>query len=192
MGVRLNRRARRLFLLATVSAALHLLLWSIVIPLDSPIRLAVYFNVARARAAIQPDRDAYLGQPARYPLNVTGDVGYLVKTGFGTRDRVPRQLAAFARTGGLLGEEGRDFVVVGDWTTVNDTDAALVGVQVYDAIRLVIDHKLGAAHEGAPRVAKYRKLQEAIARGDDATALDIGRRFGWELDALKVRARLAG
>lgn len=93
--------------------------------------------------------------------------------------RLPRAAASWAT-------KGRGFLVVGDWTTVNETDARLLGVRVHDAIGMVMETKMGdtrlAEH---PRFAKYRSLQGTVAAGDEERAAPLGQAYGWELDALK-------
>ncbi|KAH7328885.1 family 31 glycosyltransferase [Stachybotrys elegans] len=161
---------------------------SLVLPGDSSIRLAFHFNAARLSNWVRDatsDRDAWLREPASYPVNLRDDVGYLIKTGYGTRHRIPAQQEAFALTGGILGAEGRSFMVVGDWTTANDTDARMLGVDVHDAIRLVMESDIGARMQDHHRFRKYRTLQEAVDVQDEAKAERLGQSFGWELDALK-------
>lgn len=136
---------------------------------------------------VTQDKDAWLRLPAPYELDLHKDVGYLIKTGYGTRHRVPLQMAALKAGygGGLLGKEGEDFVVVGDWTTVDEKDAKAIGVPVHDVVKTVKeqgDGELRSHH----RFVKYKRLQMAIADGNEKAALEIGRSIGWELDALKV------
>ncbi|RMJ15544.1 hypothetical protein BHE90_012885 [Fusarium euwallaceae] len=181
---RLRRRLKTPFILIIISL---FIIYSI-LPHDSAIRLALVFNTSRFFNLLRgatTDRDAWLRAPARYSVDLSTEVGYLIKTGYGTRHRVPDQLAAFASTGGYLGKEGQSFLVVGDWTTVNQTDAALMGVTVHDAIKRVMESKIRGKVEDYPRLVKYRSLQEKLESGDEDEALRIGQSFGWELDALK-------
>jgi hypothetical protein len=180
-----KRAQRRLFYLAVI-LFVYASVWYVILPLDSPIRLAVHFNVSRLRNALRTDRDAWLKEPALYPLDLAEDVGYLIKTGYGTRHRVPEQLQAFRQTYDMLGREGRSFLVVGDWTTSNQTDAAAMGVDVHDALRMVLERKLGPRYANSRRFLKYRRLQDAIESGSEDQANSLGQSFGWELDALKV------
>lgn len=189
MGVLISRRLRRRLRSLVLLIVIFLLIAYSILPHDSAIRLALVFNTSRFFNALRgaaTDRDAWLLAESRYPLDLTEDVGYLIKTGYGTRHRVPDQLAAFAKTGGYLGKEGRDFLVVGDWTTVNETDAKIIGVTVYDAIKKVMDTKVRGEVQEYPRLAKYISIQEKLKAGEDEAALKIAQDFGWELDALKV------
>lgn len=167
--------------------------WYITLPPHSPIRLSVNFNLSRYCNAVfssAANRDAWLFKPSRYPVELNTDVGYLIKTGYGTRHRIPEQLSAFSRSGGVLGDEGRSYMVVGDWTAVNDTDAQLVGAEVHDVIKLVMETKVDRKHRHHRRFTKYRSLQASVAAGDEVTANSLGKAYGWELDALKVRRHL--
>ncbi|PNY23351.1 Uncharacterized protein TCAP_06688 [Tolypocladium capitatum] len=182
------RRLRRRLVLVAVLVALALSVWYIALPPDSAVRLAVGFNSARlfnhVRGAVT-NRDGWLWKPARHRLELRSDVGFLIKTGYGTRHRVPQQLEALARSGGVLGDEGRGFLVVGDWTTVNETDGMLLGVEVHDAIKMVMETKIDKEHAEHQRFGKYRSLQGTVAAGDEERARHLGQTYGWELDALK-------
>jgi hypothetical protein len=188
MGIRLPKKAQRrlshLFLILIVSLSI----WFLILPPESPIRLAIYFNLSRFRSSYT-SQDAYLNSPSTlHPVDLSTDVGYLIKTGYGTRHRVPEQLEAYRQAGDLLGQEGRSYIVVGDWTAVNATDeAATLGATVHDALDMVLQAKLGSEYESLPRFVKYRELQRAVSEQDEEKASALGKSFGWELDALKVR-----
>ncbi|KAH7269802.1 uncharacterized protein BKA55DRAFT_532432 [Fusarium redolens] len=181
---RTRRRLRSILILILIST---FIIYSI-LPHDSAIRLAFVFNISRffnfLRGAAT-NRDAWLWKSPRYAVDLKNEVGYLIKTGYGTRHRVPEQLAAFEATGGFLGKEGESFLVVGDWTTVNHTDAKLIGVTVHDAIKRVVETKIRGKVDDYPRLVKYRRLQAKLQVGDEEEALKIGQSYGWELDALK-------
>ncbi|KAH8180096.1 fringe-like domain-containing protein [Sarocladium implicatum] len=193
MAVRLPKKAQRRLSHFAIILFVYLSVWYILLPLDSPLRLAIYFNASRLRSylthRLSPSsaRDAYLTTTnPSYPLDLSSDIAYLVKTGYGTRHRLPEQLDAFRQTGDLLGQEGRDFLVVGDWTAANATDqAAELGATVHDALSMVLQSKLGQDYEHSPRFVKYQDLQRAIELGDETKATELGKSFGWELDALK-------
>ncbi|KYK56876.1 glycosyltransferase family 31 [Drechmeria coniospora] len=182
------RRLRRRLVVVGTLFLLTLAVLYLRLPPDSTFRLALGFNAARVANFLQgktSDRDGWLRQPARYRVDLRTDVGYLIKTGYGTRHRVPEQLRALGGNGGLLGEEGRSFLVVGDWTTVNKTEAKMLGAQVHDAIRMVMETKIDSEHSEHQRFTKYKTLQGAVAAGDEEKALHLGQTYGWELDALK-------
>ncbi|KJZ73503.1 hypothetical protein HIM_07059 [Hirsutella minnesotensis 3608] len=187
--INIPRRMRRRVVSVAALLALAACIWYVALPPDSNLRLAVGFNLGRLSDRVKSrtgGRDAWLWRPARHRLDLRSDVGYLIKTGYGTRHRVPEQLRAFARSGGTLGDENRGFVVVGDWTTVNASDGARLGVEVHDAIRMVMETKIGKEWGEHQRFNKYRSMQGAIAAGNEDLALHLGKTYGWELDALKV------
>lgn len=178
------RRRRRLTTLLVVAVVVLTVLF-VALPPDSPVVLAVVFNGGRLRSALSflGDRDAWLRARARHPVHLASEVGCLIKTGYGTRHRVREQLSAFAVRGGVLGDEGRDYLVVGDWEANGTADS---GARAVDAVGLVMrDARLAemADHE---RFGKYRSLRAAVEAGDEVRAAELGARFGWELDALKV------
>ncbi|KAL6919164.1 hypothetical protein ACHAPO_004281 [Fusarium lateritium] len=181
---RTRRRLRPIFILLLISV---FIIYTI-LPHDSAIRLALVFNVSRffnfLRGAAS-NKDAWLYKAPRFTVDLKNDVGYLIKTGYGTRHRVAEQLAAFKATGGYLGKEGESFLVVGDWTTVNQTDASLIGATVHDAIKRVMETKIRGKIDDYPRLVKYMSLQARLQAGDEEEALKIGQSYGWELDALK-------
>ncbi|KAM0353588.1 hypothetical protein ACHAPU_001600 [Fusarium lateritium] len=181
---RTKRRLRPIIILLFITI---FILYSI-LPHDSAIRLALVFNISRFFNFLRgtaTDKDAWLWKSPRYTVDLKNDVGYLIKTGYGTRHRVAEQLAAFEATGDYLGKEGESFLVVGDWTTMNQTDAGLIGVTVHDAIKKVMETKIRGKVDEYPRLVKYRSLQARLQAGDEAEALKIGQSYGWELDALK-------
>lgn len=159
------------------------------LPLDSPFRLAVSFNAARVTNSVLQtvsDNDAWLHTLPLDSLDLRTEVGYLIKTGYGTRHRVPLQLEAYRGSGDILGKEGDNFIVVGDWTTVNDTDAKAIGVPVHDALKVLWDKDNLRSRRQHASFRKYKSLQTAIRAGDERKALEIGQKVGWELDVLKV------
>ncbi|UKZ77573.1 hypothetical protein TrVFT333_005297 [Trichoderma virens FT-333] len=158
--------------------------------LFSPIRLSINFNASRLLNSLRTsatDRDAWLHQrPTPYPLSLRDEVGYLIKTGYGTRHRVPALMKAFSHSGNILGGENKDFIVVGDWTPTNQTDDGLP--IVYNVVNTTMETKVNPSLQGHPRFAKYRSLQEAVDLADEDKARELGQGFGWELDALKFIA----
>ncbi|KHO00148.1 Fringe-like protein [Metarhizium album ARSEF 1941] len=183
------RRRRRLAQVAVLTALVVLSVLLVTLPPDSPAVLAVVFNSARLRSALLPgDRDAWLRGRARYPVHLASEVGCLIKTGYGTRHRVREQLRAFAVKGGVLGDEGRDYLVVGDWEPANATAEGGLGAAVVDAVGLVMRDGRLAGFADHARFGKYRNLGGAVDAGDEVRAQELGAKFGWELDALKFIA----
>lgn len=182
------RYARRRFILLFTSLFITLSANYLLLPPSSPIKLAVNFNASRILNSLRAsttNRDAWLDQrPEPYPLSLREDVGYIIKTGYGTRHRVPALINAFSRSGDILGEENSNFIVAGDWTAANKT---LDGSpSVHNVVNLMMETKVGHSLRDHPRFGKYRSLQEAIDSSEEDKANELGQSFGWELDALKV------
>jgi hypothetical protein len=155
--------------------------------------MAVHFNTHRAYNAVRAaliNKDGWLNQPAMYPIDLEHEVGYLIKTGYGTRSRIPGQLEALSSTSGFIGKEGEGFLVVGDWTAIHQGDNEALGVDVYDTIKAFMETKITGKLRGHFRLQKYIGLQKAIESGDEDYAVHIGKAYGWELDALKFIAGL--
>ncbi|KAF3074725.1 hypothetical protein CFAM422_003093 [Trichoderma lentiforme] len=184
------RPTRRRFILFFTSLFITLSTTFLLLPPTSPIRLSINFNASRlinSLRASATDRDAWLHkQPPTYPLNLRDEVGYLVKTGYGTRHRVPALMKAFSHSGNILSDERKNFIVVGDWTPTNQTDDGLPFV--YNVVNTMVKAKVHPSLQGHPRLAKYRSLQEAVDLADEDKAIKIGQEYGWELDALKFIA----
>lgn len=186
--VNIPRRARRRLSTFVVAFVIVFGLWNFVLFPDSTVRLALHFNASRLYNTLRAstiNKDGWLWKPGQYPIDLRSDVGYLIKTGYGTRDRIPGQIEAFKAAGDFLGKENEGFIVVGDWTTVNKTDAKRLGVEVHDAIKIFMDTKIDYSLRNHHRLQKYGGLQRSIESGDEDWALHIGQTFGWELDALK-------
>ena len=174
--------------LAVVLAAFFTL-W-LVLPYDNTIRLAFRFNWKRFKAAWlspAPSERWVYGRP-QFPIDVGRDVVVIVKTGFGTRERVPAWLDALG-----AGNEFRDIMVIADSDGRIDyaDEYHDEGLVVYDAVGHSLRLHL-RAHSDHPRVKKYHQLAEALYKGEEALALDYSRTFGWELDAMKVCRLLPG
>ncbi|KAL2163008.1 hypothetical protein VTH06DRAFT_6844 [Thermothelomyces fergusii] len=184
MGPRARPRSRpRLRLRPSVSVALlvFLLLW-LVLPYDNVVRLAVRWNAKRLKAAlVSPPSERWVYSRPKYPVDLGKDVVVILKTGYGTRERVPAWLDALG-----AGNEFKDIFVIAD----SEGDIAYADgantrrLHVNDAVAHSLRFHLGAYAEH-PRVTRYSQLAEAIYRRDEATALHLCRGFGWELDAMK-------
>ncbi|KAG6007271.1 hypothetical protein E4U21_006189 [Claviceps maximensis] len=209
-----RRAARRRIPPLVVLLVLGLTTWYLIQPPDSAVVLALHFNAWRLSHALGLD-DVTLSEDGggrKYSVHIPSEVGCLIKTGYGTRHRVREQLRAFAVEGGVLGDEGRDFLVVGDWShkrrskqgeeedddeeesrvdkrrrKMERTKDQDLGVkEIHDVVGLVMESdEHGREWAEHDRFGKYRSLRGAVDAGDEAKAEDLGRRYGWELDALK-------
>ncbi len=171
-----SRLRPRLLLALTLTTALFLYL----LPYDNTLRLAIHFNLQRLRAAVSsaPSESWVHSPQGPYPVNVGKDVVVILKTGYGTRERVPAWLDALPR-----GNEVREIVVVAD--SEGRVDYGEEGLVVFDAVGHSVKAHLRGWEEHV-RVRKYRMLGEALARGEGERAGEMCREFGWELDAMKV------
>ncbi|KAK4152477.1 regulator of volume decrease after cellular swelling-domain-containing protein [Chaetomidium leptoderma] len=160
---------------------LFLFLW-LVLPYDNAVRLAFRWNAKKLKAAlISPSSERWVYAPPEYPVDLGRDVVVIVKTGYGTKDRVPAWLDAL----GSL-NEFQDIIIIADseghigFADKSHDD----GLHVHDAVGHSLRLHLGA-YKDHPRVKKYHQLAEALYKGDEALALEHCRSFGWELDAMK-------
>lgn len=181
MGIsrsRVRTWRRLVALLIVVVLAYHAL------PYDNHCRLAVRLltHVPRQRPLTD---DQLLSRAPPYPVNLAEDVSLIIKSGFGTKDRLPGSLQ-------LLDEDGPHFssiMLVGDFDTKHGQHYNCNGVDVpvHDVIRMTIERApVAQAAKLPPKLGKYARLQEAIANDDEDLARSLSQEFGWELDAMKV------
>ncbi len=191
LGPRLQSRPRprprlRLRTLSCLALAVVLCLW-LVLPYDNTVRLAFRFNVKRLRAVwiARPSERWVYAQP-EFPVDLGQDVVVILKTGYGTRDRVPVWFESLSEV-----SEFRDILVIADYASQLGGHFSYRDQQlpVHDMVKRSLDLPVLSTHKSHPRALKYGQLAEAVASGDDALALKLSKSFGWELDALKV-ARL--
>lgn len=186
--ISLPRRVLRRIISLAVILFVTISLWSIFLPPDSALRLAVQFNASRFFNVLREgatDRDAWLHRPAEHPINLRDDVAYLSKTGYGTVSRLQDQVKAFHRNGDSWTKDGENFIIMGDFSDKSWWQ----GYEIHDAVKRLMETKVAEGLMEHPRFVKYRELQEAIkSKSKDGTekAQKMSREFGWELDALKV------
>jgi hypothetical protein len=179
-----RRRLRRLnrALLGTVLAVLCL--W-LILPYDSPLRLAIRWNGRRLLAAIGPpwaEKEAdWLLAPPRFPIDLFKDVAVISKTGYGTQHRMQEQLLALDVPGGIDLE--RNLLVIADFATSFGNGS--VRIEAHNVVEMAVEMHLRQDLEQAERVLKYRDLANAINKGDNKFAWELSKQFGWELDAMK-------
>ena len=112
-------------------------------------------------------------------MNFHNDVGLLIKTGYGTQNRVVAQMNAM----GLEGTR-QAVIVVGNFNTTLEGDGW--NVDVTDVIGKMLRHPDNAKLKEMPRAERYYELHEAIDSGNEERAKEISKESGWDLDALKV------
>lgn len=163
--------------------AVFFFLW-LVLPYDNAARLAFRWNAKRLKAALfSRSSERWVYAPPEHPVDLGQDLVVIVKTGYGTRERVPAWLDALSDA-----NEFRDILVIADsegHIDFNDGHHEN-GLHVHDAVGHSLRLHLGR-YKDHPRVAKYNLLTEAIFNNNEALAQNHCRAFGWELDAMKVQ-----
>lgn len=164
------------------------ILW-IFLPLDSPIfswfRLTTskVFDIFRSS---NDDERLLLEQPGRFPF-ADGEVAYIVKTGYGTLERVAALLEASKSigTGSKYAED--NLLVVGDFAT--DFDFEGRKVVIHDMVAAVLEHDamVKTPVKNTERLYQYGNMTMAIKDGRKKEAEQFSKAVGWELDALKAR-----
>ncbi|KAK1760417.1 hypothetical protein QBC47DRAFT_367055 [Echria macrotheca] len=178
----LGRRTRRIPLYTLVL----FILWTL-LPFDNTIRQAVRFNFVRLLDSFSPNsHDRWVSAPPLFPVDLAEDVLVIVKTGYGTRNR----LAAWFKALSPQSQLG-DLIIIGDYASAPDGRFTYRGqdLPVHDVVnRTLSDLAFSSVlSEGAsyPRISNYESLGKAIANGDEEKALHLSQTFGWELDSMK-------
>ena len=152
------------------------------IPYDSPIRLAVRFNANTFYSATWSrfTSKQWTAQQPSFPVNLSNDVAFVVKSGFGTKERIPGWLESHEQQDDL-----RNILLVGDFASEPGYKYRAWKLPVYDAVASMLDKGVfpDSLH---PKLLKYSNLSVAITNGDINLARSLSKSFGWELDALKV------
>ncbi|ORY62461.1 uncharacterized protein BCR38DRAFT_395395 [Pseudomassariella vexata] len=180
IAVRPSRSRLQLVLCVSVLFIFYLLT-----PYDSQIRSFLRFQHNIVDDYIQHNHpsDRWLFKPQRYPIDPNQDIGIIVKTGYGTRDRVPQVLAA-------LGNETfmSDMLVVQDYPLLRRQNYTLPNgksVPSVDIIGWMLENKMLAGKERVERVTKYEHLADAIEAEEWFVSDGLSKAIGWELDAMK-------
>lgn len=170
------------FLISTVA------LW-IFLPYDNPIILSLRFAGARVSSFFHSSADderLLLEHPGRFPFT-DDEVAYIIKTGYGTQERVPALLEASKSIGiGTDRYAENNIVVVGDFAGALQFQGR--PVVVHDMVSVVMEHEavVNTETNNTERIRKYRDMTLAIQEGRKAEAESYSKAVGWELDALKV------
>lgn len=171
---------------------LVLLAWTVALwiflPYDNPFILFLQFTTSRFASFFRSSTDderLLLEKPGRFPFT-DDEVAYIVKTGYGTQERVPALLDASKSigTGSKYAED--NILVVGDFA--GDLDFQGRPVVVHDMVAAVMEHEAVVAMpvKNTERMQKYGNMTLAITEGKLEEAEQYSKAVGWELDALKV------
>ncbi|KAL9615613.1 MAG: hypothetical protein Q9160_009368, partial [Pyrenula sp. 1 TL-2023] len=157
----------------------------VLLPNDSPVWLAHRFNATRLGIYLHSSStgDTWLNLPPAFPINITEDVGLIVKTGYGTQHRLPAALEALE-----MGLASQDIVAIADFTPIDEKLYRYNGkdVQLHDALGMMLEDESLNWMRSTPRFEKYLKMTTAIADGKLKVAEEICKSFGWEADAMKL------
>src|SRR5690554_5377479 len=171
-----RKSAKRLALYALL-AFLAYNLSKLVLPLDSPVFLAVRWARLCLHSLLHSTSEVdalVLASPAGpYPVDFESRVGILVKTGYGTRERLPALLEVL----GLGAWEPHRAVVVGDFSQRGGGggEGGEGGEPVIrDAVGELMGYLTPWGLGDAERFVKYRSLRSAIEAADEERAQEIG------------------
>ncbi|KAE8149387.1 hypothetical protein BDV25DRAFT_2876 [Aspergillus avenaceus] len=166
---------------------LVLLLW-IMLPYDHPVRLSARFNVKAFSTALSSYLWGrwWLTEQRGFPVSLSDDVAVLLKSGFGTRDRISAWLEAHEHV------DFTNLLLVGDFAMQPDHLFGYHGrrLPVHDMVAWMFERGYLSVDLDHPRLTKYSELSAAVANDDLATARELSNAFGWELDALKFISSL--
>lgn len=159
----------------------------VISPYDSKFRSAMRWQGTVATDYVQHKypSDKWLYKEQKYPIDPSQDIAIILKTGFGTRNRIPNVLAAF-------GNETLDseIVIVQDYPIIPrqpHVSSKGSNVPTVDIIGWMVDNNKLAGHAKSERLMKYEHLSDAIEDEDYFMADTLAKGYGWELDAMKVR-----
>lgn len=178
-----SRLSRPRVLLLTTLIPFLLLVAYLSTPYDSSFRAFFRFHRNTVQGHLG-GRHGWITSAARYPTDIERDVGVIIKTGYGTRQRVPKLLAALADKSFVA-----DMVIVQDYPVGLEAGYAWPdgdAVPTIDAIGWLIENDLLKQQGHSERLSKYHSVVEAIQSEDWGHAEELARSVGWELDAMKV------
>lgn len=172
-----------------LSLFISVLILNFTTPYDSSIRSFFRFQHSVIEDYYQSQRptDGWLYRKPQYPIDPDNDVGLIIKTGYGTKHRIPLALRA-------LGNESlfADVLVVQDfpvlpeqkhWHLTNGKPVSVVDILGWNMQRGALKGR-----EHLERISKYTNLADAVEAEEWVLSEGLGKTIGWELDAMKVCA----
>lgn len=162
-------------------------LW-IYLPVDSLLLSWVRLNTSKVSSVFRgptDDERLLLERPGRFPF-ADDEVAYIVKTGYGTQERVPALLEASRNIGTGSKYSDDNILVVGDFATEFDFEGKTV--VIHDMVAAAMEHEavVKTPAKSTERMHKYGNMTLAIKDGRKKEAEQYSKAVGWELDALKV------
>lgn len=177
----IRRRSIKRLALYVIAALITYQLSRLVFPPDSSLFLVLHWAGVCLHSLLSPTSNIdtwLLSSAGPHPVDFESRVGILIKTGYGTRERLPAQLDVLS----LREWDGERAVVVADFASGGGGGRPVIRDAVGELMEYLGKWGLGEAD----RFKKYVELRAAIQEGDEEKAQAIGRSVGWELDALKV------
>lgn len=177
--IRTMRRYSRK-LRSTPAVVLFFVIFVFLLPYDSQFSLRA--AIVRAVPALFERRWWLINKPSAYPVDFSQDVAVLVKSGIGTKERIPAWLKAHEHMG------LSDLLLIGDFATLPGQEYQYRDrrLPIHDVLGWMIGKGYLAGELDHPRLEKYYNLTRAVDRGDVDAAREMSGAFGWELDAMKV------
>ncbi|KAH8650133.1 hypothetical protein BX600DRAFT_483986 [Xylariales sp. PMI_506] len=130
---------------------------------------------------IKPN-DKWLFKEPKHPINPAEDVAIVIKTGYGTRKRVPKLLKALTHE-----SFDAELVIIQDYPVNKHQPVTKPNgkpVPAVDIIGWMLEtNKL--ADKNSERIMKYERLVEALEVEDYFMSDVLAKGLGWELDAMK-------
>lgn len=156
-------------------------------PYDGSLRAFFRFQHTVVTDYFQGQRpsDGWLYRRQRYPIDPDHDIGLILKTGYGTKHRVPLSLRALSNESFFP-----DTVVVQDFPPIpeqkyyNLTNGK--GVDVVDILGWNLRRGALKGRGHLERIYKYTNLADAVEAEEWVLSEGLGKKIGWELDAMKV------
>jgi hypothetical protein len=171
-----------------VPAPAILMVWSFIVleslPYDSPILLLVRFASRQVLSFLRTplgDNNNWVFDHPSFPVRFDQDVGFIVKTGYGTQTRIPAQLDALDLLSG--GGTAENLLVIADFAAGLSRNGH--SIEIHDSIAVLAANQALTTFHGSERLLKYNNLTAAIKSRTKAVD-EISRDVGWELDAMKV------
>ncbi|KAI1112802.1 family 31 glycosyltransferase [Nemania sp. NC0429] len=155
-------------------------------PYDGSLRAFFRFQHTVVKDYFQSQRpsDGWLYRRQRYPIDPDHDIGLIIKTGYGTKHRVPLSLRALSNESFFP-----DTVIVQDFPPIpeqkyyNLTNGK--GVDVVDILGWNLKRGALKGREHLERIYKYKNLADAVEEEEWVLSEGLGKTIGWELDAMK-------
>lgn len=156
-------------------------------PYDGSLRAFFRFQHSVVTDYYQSQRpsDGWLYRKQHYPIDPNNDIGLIVKTGYGTKHRMPLALRALSNESFFP-----DIVVVQDFPVIpeqkyyNLTNGK--GMEVVDILGWNLERGALKGREHLERIYKYTNLADAVEAEEWVLSEGLGKTIGWELDAMKV------